>query len=132
MPESIGTILTAMVTPFDAEGRVDEEAAVRLMNHLVDHGSDGLVVCGTTGEAATLSDEEHIGMVRLAAEESRLVVEPSGALSIAALRWRAREAGVEAVDGSVVAVVSGGNVDPARYRELLGSRMPESPAPEST
>ena len=71
MPESIGTILTAMVTPFDAEGRVDEEAAVRLMNHLVDHGSDGLVVCGTTGEAATLSDEEHIGMVRLAAEEMR-------------------------------------------------------------
>jgi 4-hydroxy-tetrahydrodipicolinate synthase len=71
MAAGLGTILTAMVTPFDAEGRVDEEAAVRLMNHLVEHGSDGLVVCGTTGEAATLSDEEHIGMIRLAVEEMR-------------------------------------------------------------
>ncbi|HEY8868231.1 MAG TPA: threonine/serine dehydratase [Candidatus Limnocylindrales bacterium] len=83
-------------------------------------------------DVVTVSETEIAAAVRLAAEESRLVVEPSGALSIAALRWRAREAGVEAVDGSVVAVVSGGNVDPARYRELLGSRMPESPAPEST
>ena len=58
---NLGAILTAMVTPFDADGRVDEEAAVRLMHHLVEHGSDGLVVCGTTGEAATLSDEEQLG-----------------------------------------------------------------------
>jgi 4-hydroxy-tetrahydrodipicolinate synthase len=69
MPASLGAILTAMITPFDDEGRVDQEAAVRLMNHLVEHGSDGLVVCGTTGEASTLSDEEHLGMVRLAVEE---------------------------------------------------------------
>jgi 4-hydroxy-tetrahydrodipicolinate synthase len=68
---NLGAILTAMVTPFDADGRVDEEAAVRLMHHLVDHGSDGLVICGTTGEASTLSDEEHLGMVRLAVEEMR-------------------------------------------------------------
>ena len=53
MPE-LGAILTAMVTPFDAQERVDEEAAVDLMHHLADHGSDGLVVCGTTGEAPTL------------------------------------------------------------------------------
>src|SRR5438309_2569355 len=71
MPLELGAILTAMVTPFDADGRVDEEAAVRLMHHLVDHGSDGLVVCGTTGEASTLSDEEHLGMIRLAVEEMR-------------------------------------------------------------
>lgn len=69
MPASLGAILTAMITPFDDEGGVDQEAAVRLMNHLVEHGSDGLVVCGTTGEASTLSDEEHLGMVRLAVEE---------------------------------------------------------------
>ena len=69
MPASLGAILTAMVTPFDDEGRVDQEAAVRLMNHLVEHGSDGLVVCGTTGESSTLSDEEHLGMVGLAVEE---------------------------------------------------------------
>jgi 4-hydroxy-tetrahydrodipicolinate synthase len=60
-----------MVTPFDAHGRVDEEAAVRLMHHLVDHGSDGLVVCGTTGEVSTLTDEEHLGVIRLAVEEMR-------------------------------------------------------------
>ena len=69
MPVSLGAILTAMVTPFDDEGHVDQEAAVRLMNHLVEHGSDGLVVCGTTGESSTLSDEEHLGMVGLAVEE---------------------------------------------------------------
>jgi 4-hydroxy-tetrahydrodipicolinate synthase len=69
MPPSLGAILTAMVTPFGADGRVDEESAVRLMHHLVEHGSDGLVVCGTTGEAATLDDEEHLGVIRLAVEE---------------------------------------------------------------
>jgi 4-hydroxy-tetrahydrodipicolinate synthase len=71
MAANIGPILTAMVTPFDAEGSVDEEAAVRLMNHLVEHRSDGLVVCGTTGEATTLDDEEHLGMIRLAVQEMR-------------------------------------------------------------
>ncbi|MDX6650722.1 MAG: 4-hydroxy-tetrahydrodipicolinate synthase [Solirubrobacteraceae bacterium] len=68
MPE-LGAILTAMVTPFDAQGRVDEEATVSLMHHLADHGSDGLVVCGTTGEAATLTDEEHLGLIALAVDE---------------------------------------------------------------
>jgi 4-hydroxy-tetrahydrodipicolinate synthase len=69
MTVSLGSILTAMVTPFDADGRVDEDAAVRLMDHLVSRGSDGLVICGTTGEASTLNDDEHLGMIRLAVEE---------------------------------------------------------------
>ena len=69
MTVNLGAILTAMVTPFDADGRVDEDAAVRLMNHLVEHGSDGLVICGTTGEASTLTDEEHLGMIELAVQE---------------------------------------------------------------
>ena len=69
MAETLGSILTAMVTPFDADGHVDEEAAVALMHHLVEHGSDGLVICGTTGEASTLDDAEHLGMIRLAVEE---------------------------------------------------------------
>jgi 4-hydroxy-tetrahydrodipicolinate synthase len=68
MPD-LGAILTAMVTPFDAEGRIDEEAAVALMGHLLDHGSDGLVVCGTTGEAPTLTDEEQLGLIGLALDE---------------------------------------------------------------
>jgi 4-hydroxy-tetrahydrodipicolinate synthase len=67
----LGSILTAMVTPFDADGRVDEDAAVALMHHLVEHGSDGLVICGTTGEASTLDDEEHLGVIRLAVEEMK-------------------------------------------------------------
>jgi 4-hydroxy-tetrahydrodipicolinate synthase len=71
MAENLGSILTAMVTPFDSGGNVDEEAAVALMHHLVEHGSDGLVICGTTGEASTLDDEEHLGMIRLAVEEMR-------------------------------------------------------------
>ncbi len=71
MAENLGSILTAMVTPFDADGHVDEDAAVTLMHHLVEHGSDGLVICGTTGEASTLTDEEHLGMIRLAVEEMR-------------------------------------------------------------
>ena len=71
MAENLGSILTAMVTPFDADGYVDEDAAVALMHHLVEHGSDGLVICGTTGEASTLDDEEHLGMIRLAVEEMK-------------------------------------------------------------
>ncbi len=71
MGMNLGTILTAMVTPFDERGRVDEDAAVALMHHLVEHGSDGLVICGTTGEAATLDDDEHLGMIGLAAREMK-------------------------------------------------------------
>jgi 4-hydroxy-tetrahydrodipicolinate synthase len=53
-----GSVITAMVTPFDANGALDVDAAVRLARWLVDHGNDGLVVAGTTGEAPTLSDDE--------------------------------------------------------------------------
>lgn len=65
----LGQILTAIVTPFDADGRVDEDAFVALMAHLAEHGSDGFVVAGTTGEAATMSDEEHLGLIALAAAQ---------------------------------------------------------------
>jgi 4-hydroxy-tetrahydrodipicolinate synthase len=71
MSVNLGAILTAMVTPFDAHGRVDEESTVALMHHLIEHGSDGLVICGTTGEGSTLSDDEHLGMIRLAVQEMR-------------------------------------------------------------
>jgi 4-hydroxy-tetrahydrodipicolinate synthase len=53
-----GRVLTAMVTPFDEEGNVNYTVAEKLAAHLVAHGSDGLVVCGTTGESPTLSLEE--------------------------------------------------------------------------
>jgi 4-hydroxy-tetrahydrodipicolinate synthase len=67
---SIGGILTAMVTPFDANGDVDEEATVRLMQHLLENGSDGLVITGSTGEAATLTDEEKALLWKLAVSET--------------------------------------------------------------
>jgi 4-hydroxy-tetrahydrodipicolinate synthase len=60
-----------MVTPFRADGRVNEEAAVALGRHLLAHGSDGLVICGTTGEAATLDDDEHLRVVELAVQQVR-------------------------------------------------------------
>ena len=62
-------LLTAMVTPFGADGRVDEDAAVALGRHLLSSGSDGLVVAGTTGEASTLSDEEHVALIELMVRE---------------------------------------------------------------
>jgi len=65
----LGAILTAAVTPFHADGRVDDEAAVRLWKYLFDHGSDGLVIAGTTGEATTLTDDEHVALVALAVRE---------------------------------------------------------------
>src|SRR3954466_5999978 len=65
----LGAILTAIVTPFDDDLNVDEQAFVDLMHHLAAHGSDGFVVCGTTGEASTLSDEEHLRVVQLAVQE---------------------------------------------------------------
>ncbi len=69
MRADFGSILTAMVTPFHADGGVDEDAAVRLINYLLEHGSDGVVVCGTTGEASAMSDEEHLRMVAVAVQE---------------------------------------------------------------
>jgi 4-hydroxy-tetrahydrodipicolinate synthase len=66
---SLGTILTAAVTPFAADGSVDERAFVALLEHLAENGSDGVVVCGTTGEASTLSDAEHLRVIELAVTE---------------------------------------------------------------
>jgi threonine dehydratase len=75
-------------------------------------------------DIVTVSEHEIAAGVRLAAEESRLVVEPSGALTVAALAFRADEAGLTGIDGPIVAVVSGGNVDPERYREYLNAPLP--------
>jgi 4-hydroxy-tetrahydrodipicolinate synthase len=65
----LGTILTAIVTPFEEGGGVNEESFVALMHHLAENGSDGFVVAGTTGEASTLSDEEQLRLIELAVTE---------------------------------------------------------------
>ena len=57
-----GRILTALITPFDAEGRVDLDEAQRLARHLVAEGNEGFVVCGTTGESPVLTDDEKLSM----------------------------------------------------------------------
>jgi 4-hydroxy-tetrahydrodipicolinate synthase len=59
-----GRVLTAMVTPFTPEGALDLDAAASLARWLVDHGNDGVVVAGTTGEAPTLSKGEHLDLIR--------------------------------------------------------------------
>jgi 4-hydroxy-tetrahydrodipicolinate synthase len=62
----LGEVLTATVTPFDPDGNVDYDRYRELCRFLVDHGSDGVVVNGTTGEASTLSEEERVGLIEAA------------------------------------------------------------------
>jgi 4-hydroxy-tetrahydrodipicolinate synthase len=99
---TVGGILTAMVTPFDRDGALDDEAAVRLMHHLLEHGSDGLVLAGTTGESATLSDDEMARLWELGVAEcgDTLVVAGTGSNDTRhamELTQRATEIGVDAV-----------------------------------
>ncbi|WP_137121492.1 4-hydroxy-tetrahydrodipicolinate synthase [Segeticoccus rhizosphaerae] len=65
---TFGRVLTAMVTPMHADGSVDLDSCQRLATHLADHGHDGLVVNGTTGESATTTDEENVDLVRAVVE----------------------------------------------------------------
>jgi len=67
---TFGGILTAILTPFDDAGRVNEDAFVALLRHLLDNGSDGVVVAGSTGEGATLTDAEKLRLFELAVRES--------------------------------------------------------------
>ncbi|MBA3420476.1 MAG: 4-hydroxy-tetrahydrodipicolinate synthase [Thermoleophilaceae bacterium] len=99
----IGGVITAMVTPFDERGRLAEDEAVRLMHHLIEHGSDGFVLAGTTGEASTLDDEEKLRIWALGVEESRgraVVIAGTGSNDTAhtvRLTEKATETGVDAV-----------------------------------
>ena len=65
----LGEVLTAIVTPFDENGGVDLARFRQLASHLVDNGSDGLVVTGSTGESPTLSDEERFALYESAVDE---------------------------------------------------------------
>ena len=67
-PARLGTLLTAMVTPFAPDGSLDNAAAAKLANHLVDAGCDGLVVSGTTGESPTTTDDEKLELLRVVLE----------------------------------------------------------------
>lgn len=98
-----GRVLTAMITPFRSDGAVDHERAARLARHLVDNGSDGLVVTGTTGESPTLSSDEKVALYSTVVEAvgSRAsVVAGTGTYDTAgsvALTRRAAEVGAHGV-----------------------------------
>ena len=98
----LGEILTAIVTPFKADGSVDIERFRALASHLVENGSDGLVVTGTTGESPTLSDDERFQLYEAAVDEvgdRATVVAGTGTYSTAHsvhLTARAHELGVDA------------------------------------
>ncbi|QLL09329.1 4-hydroxy-tetrahydrodipicolinate synthase [Mycobacterium vicinigordonae] len=67
-PARLGTLLTAMVTPFGADGGLDAKTTARVATHLVDQGCDGLVVSGTTGESPTTTDDEKRELLRVVLE----------------------------------------------------------------
>ncbi|MFN3429104.1 MAG: dihydrodipicolinate synthase family protein, partial [Candidatus Sericytochromatia bacterium] len=83
---NLGRLLTAMVTPFTADGAVDYDRARALAQKLVDEGSDGLVVSGTTGESPTLTKDEKIALfkaVKAAVGDRATVVAGTGSYSTA-------------------------------------------------
>ena len=98
----IGGVLTAMVTPFDEGGQLSEERAVALMHHLLEHGSDGLVLAATTGEGPTVTDEEKLRLWELGVQEAgdALVIAATGTYDTrhsVELTERATEIGVDGV-----------------------------------
>jgi len=96
-----------MVTPFTPDGAVDHALAARLADHLVSHGSDGLVICGTTGESPTLSwAEQHrlIAAVQEAVAGRARIIAGSGSNCTAEAVEATREAAALGVDGALVVV----------------------------
>jgi 4-hydroxy-tetrahydrodipicolinate synthase len=101
----LGEVLTAIVTPFARDGSVDLDAFRRLARHLVDNGSDGLVVTGSTGESPTLSDEERFDLYSAAVEEvgeRATVIAGTGTYSTAHSVHLTRHAHDLGVDGFLV------------------------------
>ncbi len=102
MDASFGTIITAMVTPFDRDLVVDHGRLAELAVWLVEHGSDGLVVAGTTGESPTLTDDEKLAMFRTvvaAVGDRASVIAGTGTYDTRhtiALTQKAAECGVDA------------------------------------
>lgn len=100
-----GRVLTAMVTPFDSTGALDLQAAAALATHLVDHGHDGLVVCGTTGESPTVDPDEQRSLLRTVVEAvgDRATVVAGAGTNDTAHSVRLARAGAEAgADGLLV------------------------------
>lgn len=102
-----GRIITAMVTPFDSEGQVNYSVAEQLAEHLVNHGTDALVLCGTTGESPTLTwDEEYslFQVVRQAVAGRAMVLAGTGSNSTREAIEATRKAAHLGLDGSLLVV----------------------------
>jgi 4-hydroxy-tetrahydrodipicolinate synthase len=105
MHAPLGELLTAMATPFAADGSVDPEATRRLARHLVDTGSDGIVVCGTTGEGPTLNDREKLELFETVVSEvggSHTVIANTGTYDTHHSAALTRSALATGVDGFLV------------------------------
>ncbi len=103
----IGRLITAMVTPFDDQGRVDYPQAKRLANALLDSGSDGVIVSGTTGESPTLTTEEKIRLfaeVKESVGNRGAVIAGTGNYSTAETIELSKEAEAVGVDGFLLVV----------------------------
>ena len=101
----LGEVLTAIVTPFDADGAVDHDRFRELAEHLLENGSDGFVVAGTTGESPTLTDDERLELFRVAVEtvgDRGTVIAGTGTYSTAHSVHLTREAHEIGVDGFLV------------------------------
>lgn len=101
----LGTVLTAMVTPFDAGGDLDIAAAVRVATHLVDSGCDGLVVSGTTGESPTTTDDEKRALLAAVLEavgDRARVIAGAGSYDTAHSVHLARSCAAEGAHGLLV------------------------------
>src|SRR5262245_31128116 len=101
----LGEVITAIVTPFREDGSVDLTAFGRLCAHLVDNGSDGLVVAGTTGEAPTLSDREKLELFAAAVDavgDRATIIAGTGGNDTAHSVELTREADALEVDGFLV------------------------------
>ena len=103
-PGRFGGVVTAMATPFDGEGRLDLDGAAALARWLVDHGNDGLVVAGTTGEAPALSDAEKRDLWRAVAEAVTVPVVAGSGTSDTAHSVEMTKAAAEAGAAGILAV----------------------------
>ncbi len=101
----LGSVITAMVTPFRADGAVDLDQFRELASFLVENGSDGIVVCGTTGESPTLTDEEKLALFRAAVEtvgDRATVIAGTGTYDTAHSAHLTNQATTLGVDGILV------------------------------
>jgi 4-hydroxy-tetrahydrodipicolinate synthase len=131
--QAIRGVITAMATPFDESGAVDEGAARDLARHLIEHGSHGLVIAGTTGECPTLTDEEQLSLLRAVVEEiggEAIVVCGTGTNDTRHSRELTKAAADAGAEASLVVTPYYNKPNPAGLRahfEAVAEAVPEQP-----